>query len=68
MSPVASHKITLGQGGEQHDAADALLASFLVKRFEGKVAIVTGPVRASVGARPGVWPPRGIRRRARRHG
>ncbi len=36
MSPVASHKITLGQGGEQHDAADALLASFLVKRFEGK--------------------------------
>lgn len=42
MSPVASHKITLGQGGEQHDAADAILASFLVRRFEGKVAIVTG--------------------------
>jgi len=42
MSPVASHRITLGQGGEQHDAADAVLAGFLVKRFEGRVAIVTG--------------------------
>jgi NAD(P)-dependent dehydrogenase (short-subunit alcohol dehydrogenase family) len=42
MSPVASNKITLGRGGEQHDAADAVLAGFLVKRFEGKVAIVTG--------------------------
>jgi len=42
MSPVASNRITLGQGGEQHDAADAILAGFLVRRFEGKVAIVTG--------------------------
>ncbi len=42
MSPVASHKITLGQGGEQHDAADAILAGFLVRRFEGRVAVVTG--------------------------
>jgi len=42
MSPVASNRITLGQGGEQHDAADAILAGFLVKRFEGRVAVVTG--------------------------
>jgi NAD(P)-dependent dehydrogenase (short-subunit alcohol dehydrogenase family) len=42
MSPVQSHRITLGQGGEQHDAADAILAGFLVQRFVGKVAVVTG--------------------------
>jgi len=42
VSPVPSHRITLGRGGEQHDAADAVIAGFLVKRFEGKVAIVTG--------------------------
>ena len=42
MSPVATNKITLGQGGEQHDAADAVLAGFLVERFQGKVAVVTG--------------------------
>ena len=42
MSPVASNKISLGRGGEQHDAADAILAGFIVRRFEGKVAIVTG--------------------------
>jgi len=42
MSPVASNKISLGQGGEQHDAADAVLAGFLVERFTGKVAVVTG--------------------------
>ena len=42
MSPVDSNRITLGQGGEQHDAADAVLASFLVRRFEGRVAVVTG--------------------------
>jgi NAD(P)-dependent dehydrogenase (short-subunit alcohol dehydrogenase family) len=42
MSPVASSKITLGHGGVVLLAADAILAGFLVRRFEGKVAIVTG--------------------------
>lgn len=42
MSPVASNKITLGQGGEHHDAADAIMAAFVGRRFEGKVAVVTG--------------------------
>ena len=42
MSPVRSEGITLGQGGEEHDAADAVLAGFLVRRFEGRVAVVTG--------------------------
>ena len=42
MSPVRSEGITLGRGGEEHDAADAVLEGFLVRRFEGRVAIVTG--------------------------
>ncbi len=42
MSPVRSEGITLGRGGEEHDAADAVLEGFLVRRFEGRVAVVTG--------------------------
>jgi NAD(P)-dependent dehydrogenase (short-subunit alcohol dehydrogenase family) len=40
MSPV--QRVTLGQGGSEHDAADATIRGFTGRRFEGKVAIVTG--------------------------
>jgi len=40
MSPI--QRVTLGQGGREHEAADATIASFTGRRFEGKVAVVTG--------------------------
>jgi meso-butanediol dehydrogenase/(S,S)-butanediol dehydrogenase/diacetyl reductase len=40
MSPV--HNISIGRGGEEHDAADATMAANVGHRFTGKVAIVTG--------------------------
>ena len=41
MSPVRKN-ISLGRGGEEHDAADAAMAAHVGHRFTGKVAIVTG--------------------------
>ncbi len=40
MSPIK--RVTLGQGGSEHDAADAAIRTFAGRRFEGKVAVVTG--------------------------
>ncbi len=40
MSPI--QRVSMGQGGEEHDAADAAIAGFVVPRFEGRVAVVTG--------------------------
>ncbi len=40
MSPVK--RVTLGQGSAEHEAADAAIGSHTGRRFEGKVAIVTG--------------------------
>ena len=40
MSPI--QRVTLGQGGAEHDAADAAITSFTGRRFAGKVAVVTG--------------------------
>jgi NAD(P)-dependent dehydrogenase (short-subunit alcohol dehydrogenase family) len=40
MSPI--QRVTLGQGGAEHDAADAAISSFTGNRFDGKVAVVTG--------------------------
>ena len=40
MSPI--QRVTLGQGGAEHDAADAAISSHTGRRFEGKVAVVTG--------------------------
>jgi NAD(P)-dependent dehydrogenase (short-subunit alcohol dehydrogenase family) len=40
MSPI--QRVTLGQGGDEHDAADAAISSFTGRRFDGKVAVVTG--------------------------
>jgi len=40
MSPV--HNISVGRGGEEHDAADASIAAHVGHRFTGKVAVVTG--------------------------
>ncbi|HEX4218647.1 MAG TPA: SDR family NAD(P)-dependent oxidoreductase [Acidimicrobiales bacterium] len=40
MSPV--HNISVGRGGDEHDAADASMAAHVGQRFTGKVAIVTG--------------------------
>jgi NAD(P)-dependent dehydrogenase (short-subunit alcohol dehydrogenase family) len=40
MSPI--QRVTLGQGGTEHDAADASIRSFTGRRFVGKVAVVTG--------------------------
>ncbi len=40
MSPI--QRVTLGQGGEEHDAADAAISSYTGHRFAGKVAVVTG--------------------------
>ena len=40
MSPI--QRVTLGQGGAEHDAADAAISSFTGHRFADRVAIVTG--------------------------
>ncbi len=40
MSPVK--RVTLGQGSDEHAAADAAVTSFTGRRFVGKVAVVTG--------------------------
>ena len=40
MSPI--QRVTLGQGGAEHDVADASINSFSGRRFVGKVAVVTG--------------------------
>jgi meso-butanediol dehydrogenase/(S,S)-butanediol dehydrogenase/diacetyl reductase len=40
MSPI--QRVTLGQGGTEHELADAAIQSFTGHRFEGKVAVVTG--------------------------
>lgn len=40
MSPI--QRVTLGQGGVEHDVANATVKTFAGRRFEGKVAIVTG--------------------------
>jgi NAD(P)-dependent dehydrogenase (short-subunit alcohol dehydrogenase family) len=40
MSPI--QRVTLGQGGAEHDAADATITSLTGHRFAGKVAVVTG--------------------------
>ena len=40
MSPI--QRVTLGQGGDEHEAADAAMAGMVIARFEGRVAVVTG--------------------------
>jgi NAD(P)-dependent dehydrogenase (short-subunit alcohol dehydrogenase family) len=40
MSPIK--RVTLGQGGSEHDAADASISALVGRRFIGKVAVVTG--------------------------
>ena len=40
MSPI--QRVTLGQGGAEHDAADAAISSYTGRRFADKVAVVTG--------------------------
>jgi NAD(P)-dependent dehydrogenase (short-subunit alcohol dehydrogenase family) len=40
MSPI--QRVTLGQGGAEHDEADAAIRSFTGRRFVDKVAVVTG--------------------------
>ncbi|HEY1988984.1 MAG TPA: SDR family NAD(P)-dependent oxidoreductase [Acidimicrobiales bacterium] len=40
MSPIK--RVTLGQGGSEHDAANAAISGFVGHRFTGKVAVVTG--------------------------
>ena len=40
MSPIK--RVTLGQGGTEHDAANAAISGFVGHRFTGKVALVTG--------------------------
>jgi NAD(P)-dependent dehydrogenase (short-subunit alcohol dehydrogenase family) len=40
MSPI--QRVTLGQGGAEHDAADATISSHTGRRFADKVAVVTG--------------------------
>ncbi|MDA8341928.1 MAG: SDR family NAD(P)-dependent oxidoreductase [Actinomycetota bacterium] len=40
MSPVRVP--TMGQGGDEHDAADEAVAAHVGRRFTGKVAVVTG--------------------------
>ena len=40
MSPI--RRVTLGQGGTEHDAADATISSFTGSRFTDRVAVVTG--------------------------
>jgi len=40
MSPI--QRVTLGQGGAEHDVANEAIRSFTGRRFDGKVAVVTG--------------------------
>ena len=40
MSPI--QRVTLGQGGKEHDAADAAVTAFTGQRFTDRVAVVTG--------------------------
>jgi NAD(P)-dependent dehydrogenase (short-subunit alcohol dehydrogenase family) len=40
MSPI--QRVTLGQGGSEHDAADAAISFHTGHRFTGRVAVVTG--------------------------
>jgi meso-butanediol dehydrogenase/(S,S)-butanediol dehydrogenase/diacetyl reductase len=40
MSPI--QRVTLGQGGAEHDAADAAISSHTGHRFADRVAVVTG--------------------------
>jgi len=40
MSPI--QRVTLGAGGDEHQAADEAIRSYAGRRFEGKVALVTG--------------------------
>jgi meso-butanediol dehydrogenase/(S,S)-butanediol dehydrogenase/diacetyl reductase len=40
MSPI--QRVTLGQGGVEHDAADAAITAFTGRRFADRVAVVTG--------------------------
>jgi len=40
MSPI--QRVTLGQGGSEHDAADAAISSHTGHRFADRVAVVTG--------------------------
>ncbi len=40
MSPI--QRVSMGRGGDEHDAADAAIAGFVVPRFTGRVAVVTG--------------------------
>ncbi len=40
MSPI--RRVTLGQGGAEHDAADAAISSYTGHRFADRVAVVTG--------------------------
>ncbi len=40
MSPI--QRVTLGQGGSEHDAADAAVTAFTGHRFTDRVAVVTG--------------------------
>jgi meso-butanediol dehydrogenase/(S,S)-butanediol dehydrogenase/diacetyl reductase len=40
MSPI--QRVTLGQGGDEHDLADAAISSFTGRRFGDRVAVVTG--------------------------
>jgi NAD(P)-dependent dehydrogenase (short-subunit alcohol dehydrogenase family) len=40
MSPI--QRVTLGQGGKEHDAADAAVTAFTGHRFADRVAVVTG--------------------------
>ena len=40
MSPI--QRVTLGQGGSEHDAADAAISAFTGRRFTDRVAVVTG--------------------------
>ena len=40
MSPI--QRVTLGQGGPEHDVANEAVRSFIGRRFDGKVAVVTG--------------------------
>jgi NAD(P)-dependent dehydrogenase (short-subunit alcohol dehydrogenase family) len=40
MSPI--QQVTLGQGGAEHERADAAISSFTGRRFVDKVAVVTG--------------------------